>query len=87
MPNNATHLAYSEACQNQAFSYGKKVVALQCHLESTPDNLQQMIKHCSDEFVEGKYIQKPEEILSKNNNFTIINAAMNNLMNQMTNQY
>lgn len=87
LPNNATHLAYSEACQNQAFSYGKKVVALQCHLESTPDNLQQMIKHCSDEFVEGKYIQKPEEILSKNNNFTIINAAMNNLMNQMTNQY
>jgi len=46
-----------------------------------------MIKHCSDEFVEGKYIQKPEEILSKNNNFTIINAAMNNLMNQLTNQY
>lgn len=86
LPENTTRLAYSEACQNQAFIYRKKVLALQFHLESTPESISQMIKHCSDELIEGKYIQKPEEILSNNHNFQTINRAMNSVMNQLFNQ-
>ncbi len=33
LPNGATHLAFSDACQAQAFRYGSKVYGLQFHLE------------------------------------------------------
>jgi GMP synthase-like glutamine amidotransferase len=36
LPPGATHLAYSEACPNQAFRVGSKVYGLQFHLEVTP---------------------------------------------------
>jgi GMP synthase (glutamine-hydrolysing) len=34
LPRGATHLAATEVCQNQAFSYGANVLALQFHLEA-----------------------------------------------------
>lgn len=33
LPAGATHLARSDACENQAFRYGRQAVGLQCHLE------------------------------------------------------
>jgi GMP synthase (glutamine-hydrolysing) len=36
LPPGATHLAYSEACRNQAFRFGPNVYGLQFHLEVTP---------------------------------------------------
>jgi GMP synthase-like glutamine amidotransferase len=37
LPPGATHLAYSEACRNQAFRFGPNVYGLQFHLEVTPE--------------------------------------------------
>lgn len=34
LPSGATHLAATETCRNQAFSYGQNVLALQFHLEA-----------------------------------------------------
>jgi len=36
LPAGATHLAYSDACRNQAFRVGSNVYGLQFHLEVTP---------------------------------------------------
>jgi GMP synthase-like glutamine amidotransferase len=36
LPQGATHLAYSDACRNQAFRFGSNVYGLQFHLEVTP---------------------------------------------------
>lgn len=63
IPANAIRLFSSEACQNQGFSFGKKVVGLQFHLEVTEDNLQQMIAAGEGELSPGKYIQSTEQIL------------------------
>jgi len=36
-PSGAIRLASSQACENQAFLYEQRVLALQFHLEATPD--------------------------------------------------
>lgn len=64
LPTGAVLLARSEACAHQAFLYKKKVLALQFHLESTPELVQLFIETGSDEFVDSPYIQVPQEILN-----------------------
>ena len=61
IPPQAHRAAESEACANQAFMIGK-AVGLQFHLESSMDSIDHLIENCSDELVDGKYIQSPEEI-------------------------
>jgi hypothetical protein len=80
LPEGSVRLAFSDGCQNQAFIYNEKVLGLQFHLESTRDSVQQIIKNCADELVEGKYIQKPEEMLLRDDNFDVINSAMSRIL-------
>lgn len=82
IPKNCLHLAQSNGCKNQAFAYNKKVFGLQFHLESTKESINKLIKNCSDELIEGKYIQKKEEILSQKN-ILKANDLMNLILNNM----
>lgn len=84
LPQGATRLASSEGCKNQTFIYNEKVLGLQFHLESTQDSVQQIINNCADELVTGKYIQQPAEMLSRDDNFDVINKAMNSILNNLT---
>jgi GMP synthase-like glutamine amidotransferase len=84
LPKGATRMAMSKGCQNQAFIYGERVVGLQFHLESTKASVQAMIENCADEIVEGKYIQKPDEMRSHQNNFRKINEAMHTLLDRVS---
>lgn len=83
LPSGATRMARSEGCENQAFIYGERVVALQFHLESTKGSVQKIIENCVDELVEGRYIQKPEEMLSREDNFRQINEAMHGILERL----
>ncbi len=63
IPEGATRFAESTACKNQGFVYDQKVFALQFHLESTKESIEQLILNCGDELKEtGAYIQDAEEI-------------------------
>ena len=84
LPKGATRMAMSKGCQNQAFIYGERVVGLQFHLESTKASVQAMIENCADEIVEGKYIQKPDEMRSHQDNFRKINEAMHTLLDRLS---
>lgn len=55
-PPGADRLAKSEACEHQAFSYAGKVVGLQFHLEVDKSCVEQLVEHCADELVDGRYI-------------------------------
>jgi GMP synthase-like glutamine amidotransferase len=84
LPKGATRMAMSKGCQNQAFIYGERVVGLQFHLESTKASVQAMIENCADEIVEGKYIHKPDEMRSHQDNFRKINEAMHTLLDRVS---
>jgi GMP synthase-like glutamine amidotransferase len=62
LPPGAVHLAASQACPNQAFLVGRRVLGLQCHLEYTRDSIEAMLDHCGDELTDGPFIQSPERI-------------------------
>lgn len=63
LPAGATLLACSAACDHQAFLYGERVLALQFHLETTPELVKVFVETGSDELINAPYIQTPEEIL------------------------
>ena len=63
IPEGAVRIAESKAFSNQGFIYGGKVLALQFHLELTPESVSGLVRECGDELVPGPYIQKAEELL------------------------
>lgn len=63
IPPDATLLASTPECKNQAFLLnGKKVIGLQFHLETTPDSLDSLIEHCRDEIGNGPKRMSEEEM-------------------------
>ena len=64
LPPRARLLARSEACENQAFQFGNRVLGLQFHLETTPEAAHQLVEHCRGELLPLGYVQSEEEILA-----------------------
>ena len=63
IPEGATHCASSEACANQAFQFGDRVVGLQFHLDYSTPAIERMIAHCSDELGGGPFVQDAAALL------------------------
>ncbi|WP_163707496.1 type 1 glutamine amidotransferase [Mangrovibacterium lignilyticum] len=57
IPPQASHLFYSEACPNQSFVIGNKVLALQFHLEVTEESLEGMLEHVGGELKDDRFVQ------------------------------
>lgn len=64
MPPGAIHLAWSDACRNQAFQYGRRVIGLQFHLEITPQGVRDLVEGSREELIAAKSVQSAECILS-----------------------
>jgi GMP synthase-like glutamine amidotransferase len=64
LPENATLLASSEACKNQAFIYKDKVLALQFHMEPTWHSLYDMIESGKMDFTPGAYVQSEAQVMN-----------------------
>jgi GMP synthase-like glutamine amidotransferase len=81
LPPNAIRIARSAGCENQGFQLGSSVIALQFHLETTPDSARDMVTHCRDELTPGKYVQSEEGILrAAPENYQAINALMDEVL-------
>jgi len=62
-PPGATRLAISEGCPEQGFVIPNKCLGLQFHMEVDPALVKQYVAS-QDEWPPGRYVQKPEAILS-----------------------
>jgi GMP synthase-like glutamine amidotransferase len=81
----AVHLARSEGCENQAFSYKDRALGLQFHLESTPQSVKDLAQNCCNEIQPGQYIQNYEEILSASaDQYRQINEAMFEILDRLS---
>lgn len=83
IPTGAVHAARSAGCANQAFVYDGRVVGLQFHLETTLDSAQRLIAHGTNELVQGRYIQTPQEMLADASRFDAINRVMHDLLDRL----
>ncbi|AUN95277.1 type 1 glutamine amidotransferase [Pseudazoarcus pumilus] len=62
LPPGAERLARSEACENQAFQIGERVIGLQFHLETTPHTLDALLEACGDELDPEPFVQDEDSI-------------------------
>jgi GMP synthase (glutamine-hydrolysing) len=83
LPANGVHLARSQACRNQGFVFDERVVGLQFHLETGPEDLNQLITHCRDELDGSAYVQSPAQMLSEDRPFKHNQSIMNGLLNEL----
>ncbi len=59
LPRGATHRARSAACQNQMFTFGDSVLAIQFHIEATTSSVLSLARACGKEVGNGFY-EAPE---------------------------
>lgn len=69
IPEDATLLAKSQACPNQAFQLDRRVIGLQFHPEITLENIQNLIKIDSANLKPAPFVQSAETMLSASNEY------------------
>lgn len=85
LPRDATRLARSAGCQNQAFQIGSRAIGLQFHLETTPASAESLIVHCRNELVDGRFIQSEEELReAPMAAYAVVNAIMDDVLTYLT---
>lgn len=83
LPEGAVRLASSEACLNQGFLFGEHIIALQFHLETTPESMEALIDNCAHELVDGPHIQPAEQIRAGAVHMNGIHAAMESVLDSL----
>lgn len=85
LPPESIPLAKSAICENQAFQIGRRVIGLQFHLETTPENARAMLAHCKDELVAAPYVQSESQIREVPlDAYRQINGLMGNILSFLT---
>ena len=84
LPKNSVRLVRSPACENQGFQFGRNVIGLQFHLETTPQGATRLIEHSRHEMISGPYVQSEAEITSvPAARYAAVNSLMNDLLNYL----
>ena len=80
IPAGCEHIAGSEACANQGFIFGDRIIGLQFHLELTIESTTALIDNCRSDLCAGRYIQSPERMLSDPEKFSSANKVMGSIL-------
>lgn len=80
IPEGATHVLESDACPEQGFLYGDRVIALQCHLEETGESVEHLLQNFQDEMTPGPYVQSPSEVRQGSSAIPVMRAALERIL-------
>lgn len=84
IPAHAIPIASSEACTNQGFVIGDRIVGLQCHPETTPEFIQYLADAGGDELAESSpYIQTREQLFADDKTYRELNAVMSAVLERL----
>lgn len=87
IPEGAVALASSAATSNQAFQYGTTTIALQFHLEATPETINALVANCAHELSPADFVQSKEAILAHSPTaFNTIHAVLEDIICYLTAQ-
>ena len=83
LPAGATLIASSEVCQHQGFILEDRVLALQCHLETTEASAAALIQHGRHELDGSRYVQSEDDMLANPQQFTAIHGIMGKILDAL----
>jgi GMP synthase (glutamine-hydrolysing) len=86
IPPGALGFLSSDACANQAFQLGERVLGLQFHLETTVESARALVENCGEELVPGAHLQDAAQILARPRRFIEINRIMGNVLDVMSDE-
>lgn len=65
LPEDAVTLANSLGCPRQIIQFAPRVYGFQCHMELMQSDIDQLITHCPEDLIAGKYIQTANQMLQE----------------------
>jgi GMP synthase (glutamine-hydrolysing) len=83
LPPDATVLASSNACLNQAFVYQENVVGVQFHIEVRPEDVRTFVQGETAPLPEGRYVQSLEQILAGDSHIPAVHDLLRELLDAM----
>jgi GMP synthase-like glutamine amidotransferase len=83
LPPGAVGFLESDACRNQAFLIGHRVLGLQFHMETTPRSAALLIDNSREELVPGPHIQAEADMLARPERFARMNRLMDSVLDAM----
>jgi GMP synthase-like glutamine amidotransferase len=82
LPAGCSRLAYSDACEQQAFETGDgRVLGLQFHLETSGEAMEGLLEHCAAELVPGPYVQDADRIRGGSANLVSLRGCLDSVLN------
>jgi GMP synthase-like glutamine amidotransferase len=83
LPEGARHLAQSQGCRHQAFSYKDHVLALQFHLDVRENDISVWVENGGKGLKPGAYVQTVDEILSRKEQLVVIEKKLHEVLDRL----
>lgn len=83
VPRGARLVAGSEACANQAFVVGGKLVGLQFHFETTAESMEKLIRNGAEDLVPGPFVQTLDQMRAGLGHLEGLGAMLHRLLDNM----